>query len=77
MFDYALVNQVANAVFGGLRLPKRMPQAVLSAEEIALAIRALQRSSEAMPDRHETMLSRETRAARETRLADKLRRAIS
>lgn len=70
------INDTFNAAWSRSH-SRRIPEAVLSPEEIALTIRALARSSAAMPESHETLLARETRAARETRLADKLRRAIS
>lgn len=54
-----------------------LPRAgLIGVDEIAVCIRALQRSSQAMPDEYETFKSREVRAARETRLADRLRRAL-
>lgn len=54
-----------------------VPAITLTGEELAVAIRALQRSSAAMPELTETLLSREVRAARETKLADRIRRALT
>lgn len=56
---------------------RHVPSVTLTGDELACAIRALQRSSEAMPDGNETFLSREVRQARETKLATRLRAAIA
>lgn len=57
--------------------PSELPRAsLIGVDEIAVCIKALQRSSQAMPDDCETFKSREVRAMRETRLADRLRRAL-
>jgi hypothetical protein len=65
------------ALLKSYRLPVHVPTATMSGEDLAVAIKALQRSSEAMPDATETFLSREVRQAREVKLANRLRQAIS
>lgn len=56
--------------------PFRREMVALSGEEARTALKALQRSSEAMPDMTETFRSREMRAMRETKLAARISRMI-
>lgn len=51
------------------------PHITLTGDELGLVIKALQRSSQAMPEQTETILSRNVRQSRETKLADRIRRA--
>lgn len=60
-----------------MRWLSTVPSITLQGDELAIAVRALQRSSAAMPEQTETLLSREVRAARETKLADRIRRALT
>lgn len=60
-----------------MRWLSSVPSITLQGDELAIAVRALQRSSTAMPEQTETLLSREVRAARETKLADRIRRALT